>query len=291
MKHYIFIWAMIYIASCNSQPDQQAEKYIANFAVMGDCPYDEPGKRLAYNRMKAHLLENNQKSQADFLIHVGDIKRGAYPCDTAYFEDAIGLLADSKISPYMIIGDNEWNDCEDQDAALSLWHHTFDSLNGAFVKKFQARTQATVPTNMAFLHGEVLFMSVHQVSGKMRSAEEWRARAERNAQWIKENFEQFGSQAKAAIIFAHASPDQRIEEVGEEALWLPLRKEVEAFGKPVMYLQGDTHRHAVKHPYGGLDNFYRLVIDEDLLAEQVIQVAVRENTSMPFDIKRVGYFD
>ena len=76
------------------------------FYAMGDVPYAPEEDQLLPKQI-ADLPTDGR-----FLIHVGDIKNGATPCDEAIYIKVASMLAKSKLPTFIIPGDNEWNDCE-----------------------------------------------------------------------------------------------------------------------------------------------------------------------------------
>ena len=63
------------------------------FSVMGDVPRSEKEDVLLQKQVKAH----NEKSPAQFMVHVGDIKSGKTPCDEAVFAKVSSYLKELKI--------------------------------------------------------------------------------------------------------------------------------------------------------------------------------------------------
>lgn len=73
---------------------------------------------------------SNMADDVDFVIHLGDIGRGAEDdCDREMYQRAFTAMAFSPVPYYMTIGDNEWNDCKPWRVrrAKKLWEEYFGS--------------------------------------------------------------------------------------------------------------------------------------------------------------------
>ncbi|MEZ5660719.1 MAG: hypothetical protein R3E83_20085 [Burkholderiaceae bacterium] len=75
------------------------------FALLGDTSYD-----LAEGQDLRRLLPV-AAAEAEFLIHVGDIKSGIESCEDAVLEHHLFTLASTDKPMVFVPGDNEWTDC------------------------------------------------------------------------------------------------------------------------------------------------------------------------------------
>jgi hypothetical protein len=62
----------------------------------------------------------------DFFIRLGDLKNGKTPCNQEALDYVDSIMKLSPVPVLMIIGDNEFNDCNiDLKVALDMWQTTF----------------------------------------------------------------------------------------------------------------------------------------------------------------------
>ena len=89
------------------------------FYAMGDVPYVDAEDKLLPQQIAAIPPD------AQFLVHLGDIKDGATPCDEAIYKKVAGMLAKSNVPTFVIPGDNEWNDCQKPEQGWKYWQKYF----------------------------------------------------------------------------------------------------------------------------------------------------------------------
>src|SRR6185369_3390914 len=80
------------------------------FAVLGDTPYDD-GYPGVETQSYLDMLTEISRSDARFVVHVGDFKHGATPCSDALFEQRHAEFAPFAMPFILVFGDNEWTDC------------------------------------------------------------------------------------------------------------------------------------------------------------------------------------
>lgn len=270
-----------------------SRKDLVQFSIVGDTPYDTLGSTALLEKFQSHIDDNNDRSYADFLIHVGDIKKGITPCDLSYYTNTLKVLESSTKPPYLLIGDNEWNDCRrgtDPSMGLAYWQRTFTNMNQEFITDFDAKSQIGRPENISFYRNSVLFVTINQVGGRIHDSTEWRQRLADNLAWVQESMTKYRGQANAYVLFAHAAPGtQRENEViGDDLFYLPFRDFIQTFSEPILYIQGDMHVWNYDTSYFDEqqpDNFLRVIIDEDQHTQSVLQVVVSTDSNEPF------YFD
>ena len=98
---------------------KKQDKTLVTFFAMGDVPYAPKEDKLLPKQI-ADLTR-----EAEFVIHVGDIKSGATECNEAVYTKVSGMLARSKAPVFIVPGDNEWNDCTKPAQAWKYWEKYF----------------------------------------------------------------------------------------------------------------------------------------------------------------------
>lgn len=243
------------------------------FSVLGDTPYSLP----EYVLLPQQLAELPRDSA--FVVHVGDIKTGAMPCNEQIYEDVSRILAKSPVPLFIIPGDNEWNDCANPADGWKLWTKHFQRFETKFAHKIPVQRQPERDENFAFLQADVLFIGLNLVGGRVHDADEWKVRHAQNAAWTEQSFTSFGGQVTSAVIFGHALPVAVHQDYFDR-----LSAVAKKFEKPIIYLHGDGHRWIYDRPFES-KNILRVQIDQGAIAPP-IKVTVTDDPQEPFVIDR-----
>jgi len=243
------------------------------FTAMGDVPY-----AFFENVILAGQIRD-LPAEAAFAIHVGDIKRGAVPCEEPVYATVAGILAKSKLPMFIIPGDNEWNDCPDAEAAWKLWVKHFDQFERRWEHDFSVSRQPERSENFAFLHENVLFVGLNLVGGRVHDADEWRRRHADNIIWLRDQLRQHGAVSTHCVVFGHALLGRSHQDF--TGPFVQLARE---FQKPFLYLHGDGHQWIHDQPWG-VPNLWRVQVDRGGIAQPVI-VHIRDDPEKPFHFDR-----
>jgi len=247
-------------------------------ALIGDQQYS-PESEAQFPR----LLEDIDRSQVAFVVHLGDFKAGLAPCDDEVFL-ARKAQFDASRHPFILTpGDNDWTDChlsktrpyEPVERLARLREFFFADDRSLGRSKLALRRQgdgyAKYRENARWSRGGVLFATLHVVGSNNnlgRAPEqdaEYRERMAANLAWLKEVFATAKREgAKGVAIFTQANPrfefmfpKGRVASLrlsapdpksGYAELWPALEAEAVAYGRPVMLLHGDTHYFRVDKP-------------------------------------------
>ena len=115
------IFPVILLAWNSAVPgDESAAKDVdsrVTFYAMGDVPY-VAAEDVMLPQQIAELPQD-----AEFVVHVGDIKGEGSPCNEAVYMKVANMLSRTVPPVFIIPGDNEWNDCVDPDPvqAWTYW--------------------------------------------------------------------------------------------------------------------------------------------------------------------------
>jgi hypothetical protein len=63
----------------------------------------------------------------EFLVHLGDIKKGEIACDDEHYELVRDMLLNSAIPSFIVPGDNQWNDCGNNQQVEAAWDRWTDN--------------------------------------------------------------------------------------------------------------------------------------------------------------------
>lgn len=243
------------------------------FTAMGDVPY-----AFFENVILAGQVRD-LPTKAAFAIHVGDIKRGAVPCEEPVYAAVAKILAKSKLPMFIIPGDNEWNDCPETDAAWTLWVKHFGQFERRWKHDFSVNRQPERSENFAFLHDGVLFVGLNLVGGRVHDANEWRRRHADNTIWLRDNLRQHGADATHCVVFGHALLGRSHQDF--TGPFVQLARE---FQKPFLYLHGDGHNWIHDQPWD-VPNLWRVQVDRGGIAQPVV-VHILDDPQTPFQFDR-----
>lgn len=245
------------------------------FYAMGDVPY-VPAEDVSLPRQIAELPQD-----AEFVIHVGDIKGGKPPCDEAVYAKVSGMLSVSRLPVFIIPGDNEWNDCVDPnpDQAWQHWNRYFMRFDRRWQHDLPVFRQLEREENFSFVKNGVLFVGLNIVGGRVHDPDEWKQRHAQCLTWIRRNLSQFGDAVDRVVVFGHAKPSATQKDFFE-----PFSEDALQFAKPILYLHGDGHRWMHDHPFEA-KNILRVQVDQGGIAPP-LKVIVTNDPTKPFVFDR-----
>lgn len=233
------------------------------FAVLGDTPYDD-GYPGAETQSYLDMLAEISRSDARFVVHVGDFKHGATPCRDALFEQRHAEFSMSAIPFILVFGDNEWTDCwrggSDPLGRLDKLRELFaagDASLGrtriALTRQSSNAAYASYRENVRWSENNILFVGLNVPGSNnnlTRMPEEHRTRSAANLAWLQEAFATARAHASGVVvIFMQADPfPQRATANGYTALLEALRGHVESFPGLVILVHGDSHNCRIDYP-------------------------------------------
>jgi hypothetical protein len=244
------------------------------FSVVADVPYST--NELV--TLQRHVDNHNLYSPALFLMHLGDIKSGSGGCSESTYSGTANILEDSAVPVYVVIGDNEWSDCSNRDQAFAWWNEYFLRFEDNFCGTPNTDHQSVRQENFAFLSKGVLFIGVNLPNG---SESGYQTRLQQDADWVTQKFQQYGSQARGAVVVGHAGPGG-----SRNAFFDPFRQAAASFGKPVLYIHGDGHKWISDSPWPE-NNMSRVQLDRG--DKPPVLVTVSTNPGNMFSFNRTPW--
>lgn len=278
---------LVWLAACATPqpaPLLPAAKSAFTFALIGDTPYSA----VEASALDAMIREMNGEDLA-FVIHVGDITAGNGPCTDEWFE-ARKQQFDKMRHPFIIVpGDNDWVDCHrsglDPMERLNKFRALFESGDTSLGKRTiplerQSGRYSEYREHMRWVAADVLFVGLN-VQGTNNNLgrtptmdAEYRRRMEAVFAWLDDSVALAQRRGLAGmVIFTQADPDfegafKRKPRVLDG--FAEFRKALLAaalkFGKPILFVNGDTHLfrldHPLRDPASGkpLENFTRVIV-------------------------------
>jgi hypothetical protein len=247
------------------------------FTVIGDVPYNDGERAGLIDLIDAH----NARATSDFVVHVGDIKPGSEPCNQPVYEDVSGILKRFEIPTFIVLGDNEYNDCDTPSEALDLWNAYFLHFNKNWEFPVEIEYQEERPENFAWVRNGVLFLGLNLVGSSVHDQAEWNDRLADDAEWVEKQLNVQDDKVAATVLFWHAN----VTEVGPEkfeSFTNRFKSAAGAFGKPVLYMQGDGHFWFKNRPWPE-QNILRVQVEAGVHA---VQVTVDPDLEEPFSFDR-----
>lgn len=240
------------------------------FVAIGDMPY---GTREKVQAPYEHLIGQINALQPAFTVHVGDLKASATTCSDEEFAFQRANFERFASALVYTPGDNDWTDCHRPGAGrfdpverlAKLREVFFPAPRTLGQRPFDVERQsAATPENVRFERADVLFVTLHVVgsnnnarSGNARAMAEFQARDAANVAWIRAAFERARAMSAQALVFMlQADPFQAPLPWNSDApsgfavsidrTLLPL---AEAWGRPVLFVHGDSHVFTVDRPF------------------------------------------
>ena len=264
-------------------PINKGSKETYTLAVIGDTPYGDA--KLA--ELPSLIALMNSDPKVDVVVHLGDIKAGkASPCTDEYFA-MVKAIYDNVKDPFVYTpGDNEWTDCHVFSKNNGLYTPTerLQAIRALFFpvpgQTLGGRTKAVITQaddpahsayveNVMWMESQVVFATVN-ITGSNNDVAPWGSplpadagnfpsqaqeqttRAQANAAWIAKAFATATANNAAGVVLAFQADmwdpseptlsgfDTIVQQIGALAA---------AFGRPVLLLEGDSHRFEVQQPF------------------------------------------
>lgn len=266
VDYSILVLVAASLAGCAAAPGR------FEFALLGDQQYNAESEAQF-----PHLMADVDRAEVEFVVHVGDFKAGiSQLCDDKLYQSRKQQF-DASRHPFIYTpGDNDWTDCHNPKAGgfdpverlARLREIFFSEKQSLGRRKLALEQQPGFPENLRWRRGGVLFITVHTVgdNNNLESADEYRQRNDANLAWLREAFALAKREQAAGVgIFTQANP--RFERSyppgrmrgtgtappskrpsGFTEFLSELEREVLAYGRPVLFMHGDTHYFRVDKP-------------------------------------------
>jgi len=284
------------VAAAVTAPSAWAADHRLTLGVIGDVPYGAP--QVA--EFRTDIAEINADPAVERVIHLGDIKNGSSRCDTTYFEARLADFEAFGDPLVYTPGDNEWTDCHRANNGAFLPTERLDTLRRLFFaepgrtlgeeRRRVAYQSDAIPENVRWNQARVTFGTVHVVgsndgqlpwfgdrvdpataqplpetrSERATRSREYTGREAAAVAWIDDIFDTAERRrAKGVVIGMQADmwdsfPGSVL--TAFEPIKAVIADRAERFGRPVLLLQGDSHRFLVDRPEGMPENLTRVVV-------------------------------
>jgi hypothetical protein len=255
---------------------------ILRFVVFADTPYNSSQE----GDLISHIDKVNQTASARYAIHLGDIKGGykaetqKNPCTEDRYTHVADIFHELSMPVFFIPGDNEWNDCADPDVAWGFWWTHLHQFETFWPDAPTVERQAVREENFAWASHGVLLIGINLVGGKTIDQAAWDLRLAQDAEWVTTQLSSKKDDVGAAVLFGHASPTSGKQDLFFDA-FIPA---AQAFGKPILYMNGDLHKWLVQTPFP-LDAPHVTQVQSKGGSAQPVQITVDFSTEDVFEIE------
>jgi predicted phosphodiesterase len=255
-----FVPSMLFDSAGSFSPTIEAPVFepITFFAI-GDAPYyEEQAKNLA-------IQMQNIPADADFIIHIGDMRNASidYTCRRSEYEDVADTLKLSPIPVFIVLGDNDWNDCDNSDDAYGYWKDEFLGFESRhWNHNFKITHQDDVEENFSFVHKGSLFMGLNMVGRSALGQSAWEERMTSQSNWVIQTVRDYRQEAvpgmERVFLFGHANPRSK-----HDSFFDPLKEFIRDEldnAVPFLYLHGDEHEWLYAPDFLNQESFLRIMV-------------------------------
>ncbi len=261
-----------------------------DFVALGDMPYTLPADYGRFER----LIGAINAQRPSFSVHVGDIKSGSTRCTEEMYRKVLTEFGTFEQPLVYTPGDNEWTDCirplagsYDPEERLAVVRKMFFPDHNSFGKAKLALTSqagmsgfANYVENNRWTLSNVTFATVHLVGSNNNflpndakgQNREFYERQKANLAWLDAVFAEATAQQRLGVVlFTQAdmfNPAKNARDAdGFTDIIAALSRHAVAFGRPILFINGDSHRFILDKPLPNpaspkqvLQNFTRLQV-------------------------------
>ncbi len=298
MKSIFYFFLFFSIINLPKAFSQTKKDQTFSIITFGDMPYFLPED---YARFENLIKTVNTQNQA-FNVHVGDIKSSKTKCTEEYYNKIHGYFEQFNKPLIYTPGDNEWNDCNKEEAGsydpeerLEVIRKTFFKDNKSFgkekltlISQSENKDFSKFVENRRWDYNTISFATLNTsgtnnnlVADSKNYNKEFFERDAANLAWLDEVFKNASqNNSKGVVIFTQADMFNADKEAsGFKHIIAALKKLTIDFQKPVLLVNGDSHKYIVDKPIlkdaktkKVLENFTRVQVfgEQDMHAVKII---------------------
>ena len=254
MRTLVYLLFLVLFSACAAQTRVPGD---VRFALMGDAPYSED----QVGRLD-RLIEDLNKEDVAFVVHVGDITSGRGPCSDDWFRERKEQFSKIRHAFVLLPGDNDWTDCHRSGYApterLQHWRKLF--CDGRFPQGLE-RQRGDYCEHVRWPAGDALFVALN-VQGSNNNLgrtaamdAEHLARMKAVLAWIDDSERVLRERKLTRIVLLmQANPflKPRSGANGYAELLERMKRLVRDHPAAVILVNGDTHTYRDDEPLPGL---------------------------------------
>lgn len=227
------------------------------FYAIGDVPYNA----VQQQQLRGQML--SIPPDAEFVIHVGDLRNAGrhLVCKESEYTSAAELLRLSPVPVFMLLGDNDWNDCPNAAEGLQMWKKEFLEFETRYWNHtFNIVREPNRTESFTFVHQSVLFIGLNLVGGRVLNRTEWANRLDSELEWTMQLIREYqtGDRIGRVVIFGHCDPT-----ASHSRFFLPLAEfiDIELGNRvPIIYMNGDKHQWEYRPNFYNQSSFLRVML-------------------------------
>lgn len=300
-----------------SPPIDATSDRARSYAIIGDTPYGSA--KLA--EFPSFVAKINADPAVELVAHLGDVKSGSSMCTDSYFATIRGLF-DTFQDPFVYTpGDNEWTDCHRTNNGAYFPPERLAAIRSLFfpvagqtlgVSRKQVLSQASDPSfasfieNTMWMESKVVFSTLN-IPGSNNDLVPWtnvtpqqaaqqqpefQGRLVADLVWLYKTFyTAFANNAQGVVLMVQADMWDPLEAnlSGYDTFLQRLAGLSQAFGKPVLMFEGDSHGFRVDHPLTPADPLYSRHPLGGLNAPNFTRVVVQGSADHPSEYLRFTF--
>jgi hypothetical protein len=249
LRSIVLAASLVLVSACATHRDLQGA---LTFSAVGDGPRADADWAI----LEDHIARVDRDGRSAFLIHLGDITKGADALPESYYVRVAELLETSKTPVLIVPGDNEWNDLDDPARGWEFWNRHFLAFDKRWPTAPVLQRQESHPENFSFEQNGVLVIGLNLVGGTVHDPVEWAQRHQDSAAFVAQSL-QHHPDVHALVVCAQARPN--IEK--HEDFFGPFCELAAEFGKSVLYIHGDGHVYERENAWRN-SNITRIQVDQ-----------------------------
>lgn len=236
---------------------------VTTFCAIGDVPYTAQQAV----ELQTQILE--LPSDAEFLVHVGDLReeKTHAVCVEEDYASVSAILRRSPVPVFVLLGDNDWNDCLNPVDGLAFWMSYFLYFESRYWNHtFDVIRMPGRPESFSFVHRGTLFVGLNIVGGAILDITAWTDRLTTEVHWTMDLIRNYTAAASLTaagavgrvVLLGHADPTSN-----HNAFFLPLQAFIrdELHNQlPILYLHGDGHYWLDQPNYLQQPSFRRIMV-------------------------------
>lgn len=283
---------------------------ILKVIALGDMPYGDPA--IVYPPYE-DLIGAINKRNPDLVIHVGDTKGGG-ACTDDILTDQLNYMNSFDAPVLYTPGDNEWTDCaiftngaDDPLERLAFIRKTYFSDPGKSLGKspitLEHQDTDGFPENARFMQDGIAVITAHIVgsnnnleASNQDATAEFFSRSKASTDWLVNSF-QWAKNSDVVVVAIHADMFEfDFNELDDEG-WLrhsgyahfgsALQKAARDFGKPVLLIFGDSHKHRVFQPFPKYAPNITAIEVYGYRDMHAVEISIKPNSKTPFEVSPV----
>lgn len=244
-------------------PTDKIQDTVTVFYIMSDCPYNDNERQVL---MPTHIA--SIPSDAEFLFHLGDLQYAMTDnCEEWAYESASSILKQSSVPTFVLPGDNDMNDCDNQAQGIDMWTKYFMKFDLYWGHSFTIQRWGSLEESFSLLYKGVLYFGLNIPGGTpINPVETARLHAEHITMIssIIDGLDE--SDYSVIVLLGHVDPSY--DDAGySQNFFESFTSIVRQLNKPTIHFHGDWHEYyEVEGGDYNTDKYMRISLDGESIA-------------------------